>query len=103
MNIEKYQQANISDKYQYPEQLRKDFRNLLNIMEHSVLGTPAAVGTYNLLCGIEALLNRYETVSKETLLADNIIENYEKCAEYLINLHKEAMHKEIFNHKMIVL
>ena len=73
MNIQKYQPVSFYDKYQYPEKLRNDFRRLLNIAEHSDITTPSAVNTYNLLCGIEALLCRYETVSRETILAVNAL------------------------------
>ncbi len=102
MNIEKYKHPNISDKYQQPEQLRRDFRCLLDMVEHKKIKTPAAIQTYNLLCGIEALLNRYETVSKETLLIIEAFDNSQTSAKYLQHLHQDAMHCDVFNPKMII-
>ena len=102
MNIQKYQYVNAYNKYQRPEQLRSDFRHFLAMVERSKINTPAAINTYNLLCGIEALLCRYETVSKETILAVNVIDDVERCSEYLLNLHNKAMHEDVYNPKMIV-
>lgn len=102
MNIQKYQCINLYDKYQYPEELKNDFRRLLNMAENFGICTPTAIKTYNLLCGIEALLCRYETISKETLLAVSMIDNSEKRAEYLLDLHKNVIHQKVYNPKMIV-
>ena len=102
MNIQKYQYVNAYNKYQRPEQLRSDVRLFLAMVERSKINTPAAINTYNLLCGIEALLCRYETVSKETILAVNVIDDVERCSEYLLNLHNKAMHEDVYNPKMIV-
>lgn len=102
MNIQKYQPVSFYDKYQYPEKLRNDFRRLLNIAEHSDITTPSAVNTYNLLCGIEALLCRYETVSRETILAVNAIDSTEQRSEYLLNLHDNAMHQKVYTPRMII-
>lgn len=88
MNIQKYQYVNAYNKYQRPEQLRSDFRHFLAMVERSKINTPAAINTYNLLCGIEALLCR--------------IDDVERCSEYLLNLHNKAMHEDVYNPKMIV-
>ncbi len=101
MNIEKYQGTDIYDSCQPPEKLRDDFRQFLNMMEYSKPRTRGAINTYNLLCGVEALLCRYETVSKETMLAVDIIEDYHQCTEYLRRLHNNALHQKIQNPKKI--
>lgn len=103
MNIEKYQCIKQDEKYQQPEKLHEDFCAFLRLLEKSPLSSPAAVRAYNLLCGVEALLSRYETISRETLLVVSIAENPEKCVELVGNLHREAMHGKVFNPKMIVL
>ncbi len=102
MNIQKYQYVNSYNKYQQPEQLRSDLRRLLAMVERSRISTPAAINTYNLLCGIEALLCRYETVSKETILAVNVIDDVGQCSDYLLNLHDKAIHEAVYNPKMII-
>jgi hypothetical protein len=102
MNIQKYQYINLYNKYQQPEKLRSDFRHLLSMIECSKVKSPEAISTYNLLCGIEALLCRYETVSKETLLAVSTIGMTAQCTEYLLNLHNNAMHQDVYNPKMII-
>lgn len=101
MNIEKYQGADIYDNCQHPEKLRDDFRQFLSMIEYSRPKTRAAINTYNLLCGVEALLCRYETVSRKTMLAVDIIEDYRQCAEYLRRLHNNALHQKIRNPKKI--
>lgn len=103
MNIKKYQYIKNSDKLQNPEELRKEFHKLLASIDLVKLKSCSAINTYNLLCGVEALLCRYETISKETLLVLGVTDNWEQCKEYLVNLHKQAVHQDLYNPKMIVI
>ena len=101
MNITKYQSVDLRSKFQNPEDLREDFRNLLSLIKPQALKNENILRTYNLLCGIEALLCRYETVSKETLLILAAADDEEQSLEYLSRLHKNALHQQIYNSKMI--
>lgn len=102
MNITKYQGINLKSKLQRPQELRQEFQQMLALIDPSGLKTTSAIKTYNILCGIEALLYRYETISKETLLILGVSDNWEQSVEYLCQLHKQAMHQDIYNPKMIV-
>lgn len=95
MNIDRYQDNSSSDQYRQPKEVREDLKNLLNMVEHSNIQNPGAILTYNLLCGVEALLRRYETASRETLFAISLIQNREECCEYLVKLHSGVMKENI--------
>ncbi len=102
MNIKKYQYVNKYNQLQNPNELHQEFHKLISSIDVSALTTRSAIKTYNLLCGIEALLCRYETISKETLLILGVSDNWEQSVEYLNKLHKHAMHQDIYNPKMII-
>lgn len=102
MNIKKYQCVNPCNQMQNPEKLRNEFHQLLASIDVSGLKTCSAINTYNLLCGIEALLCRYETISKETLLVLGMTDNWEQSTDYLNKLHKQAIHQDVYNSKMII-
>lgn len=102
MNIKKYQDVSQCNQLQNPEELLREFHRLLTSIDVSNLKTYSAINTYNLLCGIEALLCRYETVSKQTLLVLGAADNWEQSVEYLNVLHKQAVHQDIYNPNMIV-
>ena len=95
MNIEKYQMAAENSNYHQPQQLRDDFRRLLNTMAPMASKTHASLHVYNLLCGLEALLNRYETVSRETLFAMELIVEERELREHLYKLHAEVMNHQV--------
>ena len=101
MSTQEYQLVNQYNNYQYPESLKNEFHKLIDLAEYSGLKTPSAIKVYNILCGIEALLCRYETISQETLLAIEMIEDYDQCLHYLSELHQNAIHQKVYNSKMM--
>ena len=82
-------------KINQPKRLRQDLQNLLNTIENSNIQNPAVLHTYNLLCDVEALLQRYETASRETLFVLDLMSNREDCCKYLIKLHQGVLNENV--------
>lgn len=101
MNIKKYQLVSADNKLQEPHEVRENLKKLLIVMEKNADKSPIALKTYNLLCGVEALLCRYETVSRETVMAINVIDDEKEKDIYLHRLHTTAMQQSVYVPKMI--
>lgn len=95
MNIDKYQDVADCDKSQKPQQVREELKNLLNAMKRSLTKTETSIKIYNLLCGVDALLCRYETVNREAIFAIEYIEEDEELRNYLLRVHLEAENKAV--------
>ena len=79
-----------------PEDISDKLQMITNIMLESKLHTEQAVYLYNIFSGVYNLLKRYETCSRETLLAVAVEENEQKLREHLSYLHKNALYNKLY-------
>lgn len=79
-----------------PEVISDDLQQVVDIMAGSGLKNSQAIYVYNILCGACRLLKRYETVSRETLLAAAVEENDNALRKHIVQLHKNALYQGLW-------
>ena len=68
---------------------------LINLLSNTDLNNKQSILIYNILYGAYALLKRYETASRESLLIASVEEDNDNMRKYIETLHKNALHDEV--------
>lgn len=93
MNI---QLITAKEKQISPEVISDDLQRVVDMMADSGMKNKQMICIYNILFGASCLLKRYETVSRETLLAAAVDESDKKLREHIVMLHKNALYQKLF-------
>ncbi len=86
MNIVKYQAVKANDTRQDYNSVAEELRVLLLIMETVYPKTPVVLNIYNLLCNVQSVLIRHETIVRETMFAIDVISDYRDCVEHIAKI-----------------
>lgn len=79
-----------------PEAISDGLQRVVEMLANSEMKNSQAVCIYNILCSACHLLKRYETVSRETLLAVAVEENDDRLRRHINQLHKNALYHNLF-------
>lgn len=79
-----------------PEVISEELQQIVDMMAGSDMQNKQTMCIYNILCGVCCLLKRYETVSRETLLAAALEEDDKELRKHISLLHKNALYQKLF-------
>ena len=78
-----------------PQNITDGIYGLINLLSNTDLNNKQSILIYNILYGAYALLKRYETASRESLLIASVEEDNDNMRKYIETLHKNALHDEV--------
>ncbi len=79
-----------------PQVIKDNLLNITNLMMKTNNSSDYFFYVYYILCGVNMLLQRYETCCRETILLADLEKDESVMREEIIKLQKQTLHDDLF-------